>query len=160
MKIICSIFWNSQTMFGARASYGRGLNVGNFHTDGINYPTSPIIRRQRYLNAPPSRLGDTFEIFWFVWTPDMTRRQPFGCMGDNSWWSRNTTMSVAFITSSSLAKITQTFWPQTYPDILAEASFECNKKHCFQKWIRPNPPSISLGVSLKESKRVFDFDKV
>ena len=36
----------------------------------------------------------------------------------------------------------------------------CTKKHCFQKQIRPNPPSISLGVSLKESKRIFDFDKV
>ena len=32
---------------------GRGLNVGNFRT-GINYPTSPIIRRQRYLKAPPA----------------------------------------------------------------------------------------------------------
>ena len=62
MEIICSIFWNSQTMFGATASHGRGLNVGNFHT-GINYPTSPIIRRQGYLNAPPADLATPLRYF-------------------------------------------------------------------------------------------------
>ena len=36
----------------------------------------------------------------------------------------------------------------------------CNKKHFFQKWIGPNPLSISMGVSLKGFKRIFDFNTV
>ena len=36
----------------------------------------------------------------------------------------------------------------------------CSKKTLFQKNKKRNPPRISLGVSLKGSKRIFDFDKV
>ena len=36
----------------------------------------------------------------------------------------------------------------------------CSKKTLFQNKNKRNPPRISLGVSLKGSKRIFDFDKV
>ena len=34
------------------------------------------------------------------------------------------------------------------------------QKHVFQKKNKYNPPRIILGVSLKGSKRIFDFDQV
>ena len=37
----------------------------------------------------------------------------------------------------------------------------CFRKTLFKKKIKKrNPPSISLGVSLNRSKRIFDFDQV
>ena len=36
----------------------------------------------------------------------------------------------------------------------------CFTKTLFQKKNKRNPPRISLGVGLKESKRIFHFDKV
>ena len=36
----------------------------------------------------------------------------------------------------------------------------CFTKTLFQKKNKRNPPCISLGVSLKGSKRIFDFDNV
>ena len=36
----------------------------------------------------------------------------------------------------------------------------CSKKTLFQNKNKRNPPRISLGVSLKGSKRIFDFDQV
>ena len=35
-----------------------------------------------------------------------------------------------------------------------------HKNMFFNKKNKRNPPRISLGVSLKESKRIFDFDQV
>ena len=113
--------WNPQTKLGARASHGfvvGGASTSAIFTPevGINYPTlSPIIRRQRYLNShllpifpTAADLATPLRKFWFVWTPDMARRQPFGCMWDISWWSRNTTKSGIY--QNAFMNVSQTLW--------------------------------------------------
>ena len=42
----------------------------------------------------------------------------------------------------------------------SECAVGCFRKTLFQENQKYNPPSISLGARLKESKRFFDFDKV
>ena len=42
----------------------------------------------------------------------------------------------------------------------AHCALGCFRKTLFQKNKKRNPPSISLGVSLNRSKRIFDFDQV
>ena len=47
-----------------------------------------------------------------------------------------------------------------YNDNINVFTLGCFRKTLFQKNKKRNPPSISLGVSLNRSKRIFDFDQV
>ena len=44
--------------------------------------------------------------------------------------------------------------------VLTETVLRCFRKTLFKEHQKRNPPSISLEISLKGSKRIFDFDKV
>ena len=100
--------WNPQTKLGARASHGfvvGGASTSAIFTPevGINYPPRrPIIRRQRYLNrhllpTAAADLATPLRRFWFVWTPDMGRRQPFGRACETFLGGPEIPQSLAFI---------------------------------------------------------------
>ena len=71
-------------------------------------------------------------------------------------WDYRATPSV----SEALWMLSQVVWRILQHSYLYLCTLGCFRKTLFQENWKYNPPRISLGVSLKGSKRIFNFDKV